>query len=539
MKKIFYLSIISFISVFTACKNPTDDITIIITPNVFNYTTAIKVDDAAGNALPDGLLVEISGPDADAVYSLSGTKTFIVEKGYIYTGIDPHKDPTPGTPLEFNVKVSGDAILDVNIPFKITYGQGYQLKPIKILNLNNPASGASVLKPSFSAATLATQDQTVSTNAATSSLVSTLKIVSGTQFLNASGQVLSGDRFTSVLVNLDPRTPAGIALFPGESLTSEAIVNAAGQTITGTFVPAGVTDIEFYLNDVEVKSFSKDVTMIQDIYPAYINPKTKAVVKVGDLLEIFSYEVTTGIFKFERTVPVISQNNGKLAVTYPISHLTAYIAGFVEGACSNSSLQLNATWMTPGVTYPLNVKFVNAANQVVSDQILNVTSTTTLIPLATVPTGTSTLSITHASTGAVLFNGSVNVNCGTVIPVTLAPLAQQPIVTMQLFVRCPGKTVTVSALPTFQLYYRLAGSNASFLPLGEVVKGYISTTSLDVTKRYDFRGVWDDKIKTVDDRAIVANNSTTVGNGSGENLGATDSANNLEMLNEACASIGQ
>lgn len=538
MKKIFYLSILTFISVFTACKNPTDDITIIINPNIFNYKTAIKVDDAAGNALPTGLVVEITGPDASAVYSMSGTRTFTIQDGYIYTGIDPHQDPTEGNPLEFNVKISGDAILDVNIPFTITSGQSYQLKPIKVLNLNNPPSGAAVSKPTVNLTTLATQDVTISTNAATSSLVSTLELQAGTQFLNAAGQVLSGNTLTTVLVNLDPRDADGIALFPGGSLVSESIVNAAGQTISGAFAPAGITDIEFYVNDVEVKSFSKDVKMVQDINPSYINPQTNSVVKVGDLLEIFSYEVTTGIFKFERTASVISHNNGKLAVSYPISHLTTYIAGYVEGACSNASLQLNAAWMTPGVSYPLNVKFVNAANQVILDQIINVTSATTLVPLATVPTGTSTVSITHSSTGAVLFNGSVSVDCGSVIPVTLAPLSQEPVVTMQLFVRCPGQTATVTALPTFQLYYRLSGTNADFLPLGDVVKGYISTTSLDVTKRYDFRGVWDDKIKTVVNKVIAADNSTTVGDGAGENLGQNP-VNNLQMLNEACDSIGQ
>ncbi|WP_069658197.1 hypothetical protein [Arcticibacter eurypsychrophilus] len=539
MKKILYLSIITFISVFTACKNPTDDITLIITPNIFNYTTAIKVDDASGNALPTGLVVEITGPDAGAVYNTSGTRSFIVQEGYIYMGIDPHKDPTSGSPLEFNVKVSGDAILDVNIPFTITAGQRFQVKPIKILNINNPPSGASVSKPTVNLTTLATQPVTISTNATTSSLVSTLQLQAGTQFLNAAGQVLSGNTFTTVLVNLDARNADGIALFPGGSLASESIVNAVGQTISGSFVPAGVIDIEFYLDAVEVKSFNKEVTIVQDINPSYINPKTGALVKVGDLLEVFSYEVTTGIFKFERTVSVISHNNNKLAVSYPISHLTAYIVGYVEGACSNSSLQLNATWMTAGVSYPLNVKFLNSQNQVILDQILNVSSTTTLIPLPVVPTGTSTLIVSHSSTGAVLFNGPVNVNCGSLISATLASIIQKPIVTMQLFVRCPGQTVTVSALPTFQLYFRLTGSNAAFLPLGEVVKGYISTTSLDVTKRYDFRGVWDSKPKTVSNRAIVANNSTTVGDGSGENLGTHDSVNNLEMLNEACASIGQ
>lgn len=536
MKKIFYFSLITFISIFAACKNPTDDITIIIEPNVFNYSTAIKVEDVAGNALPSGLVVEVTGPDADAIYTLSGTRNFVVQDGYIYTAVDPHRDPTPNNPIEFNVKVSGDAILDVNIPFEVVSGLNYQLKPIKILNLNNPPVGAAVSKPTVTLASLATQDQVISTNTA-ASLVTRLELEEGTQFLNAAGQVLSGTNLSAVLVNLDPRTSAGIALFPGGSLSSSSIVNAAGQTIEGAFNPAAVTSIEFFINDQGVKSFNKPVTVYQNIDPSYINPNTNALVKAGDFLEIYSYEVETGTFKYERSAEVISQG-GKLTVSYPIEHLTIYIAGYLEGACPQANLNLVADWMVEGVSYPLNVKFVNAAQQTILEQIISISTNNAPLAVPAIPSG-SRLVITHPSTGQVYFDGAIDITCGSVVSVSLANVPQQPVVTMQLFVRCPGKTANVEALPTFQLYYRLTGSNSAFLPLGEVVNGFISTTSLDVTKRYDFRGVWNDKIKTVGNRAIQANNTGTVGQGPGLIIGEVAPANNLQMLNEACAEIGQ
>jgi len=536
MKKIFYLSLITFISVFAACKNPTDDITIRIEPNVFNYSTAIKVDDVAGNALPTGLKVEVSGPDADAIYTMSGTKDFEIKDGYIYTAVDPHRDPTANNPIEFNVRVSGDAILDVNIPFEVNAGQGYQMKPIKVLNLNNPPVGAAVAKPTVSLAALATQDQIISTNTS-ASLITRLELETGTQFLNAAGQVLTGDNLSTVLVNLDPRTAAGIALFPGGSLSSNSIINAAGETIEGAFNPAAVTSIEFFINDQAVKSFSKPVTVYQNINPSYINPNTNTLIKTGDFLEIYSYEVETGIFKYERQAAVIN-HLGKLSVAYPIDHLTTYIAGYLEGACPQANINLVADWMTEGVSYPLNVKFVNAAQQTILEQVITVSTNNTPLAVPAIPSG-SRLIITHPATGQVYFDGAVNITCGSSVNVTLINVPQQPVVTMQLFVRCPGKTVNVEALPTFQLYYRLAGSNSSFLPLGEVVNGFISTTSLDVTKRYDFRGVWNDKIKTVGNKAIEANNTGTVGQGPGLIIGEVAPANNLQMLNEACAEIGQ
>ncbi|WP_407431229.1 hypothetical protein [Arcticibacter sp.] len=536
MKKIFYLSLITFISVFAACKNPTDDITIIIEPNVFNYSTAIKVEDVAGNALPTGLKVEISGPDADAIYTMSGTKDFKVQDGYIYTNVDPHRDPTANNPIEFSVKVSGDAILDVNIPFEVNSGQSFQMKPIKILNLNNPPVGAAVSKPVVTLATLAAEDQSISTNTS-ASLITRLELEAGTQFLNAAGQVLTGDNLSTVLVNLDPRTSAGIALFPGGSLSSSSIVNAAGQTIEGAFNPAAVTSIEFFINEQGVKSFNKPVTVYQNIDPTYVNPNTNALVKAGDFLEIYSYEVETGTFKYERSAEVILQA-GKLSVSYPIEHLTIYIAGYLEGACPQANLNLVADWMTEGVSYPLNIKFVNGAEQIISEQVISISTNNAPIAVPAIPSG-SRLIITHPATGQVYFDGAIDITCGSVVNVALANIPQQPVVTMQLFVRCPGKTANVEALPTFQLYYRLAGSNGSFLPLGEVVNGFISTTSLDVTKRYDFRGVWNDKIKTVGNKAIEANNTGTVGNGPGLIIGEVAPANNLQMLTEACAEIGQ
>lgn len=536
MKKIFYLSLIAFISIFGACKNPTDDITIIIEPSIYNYSTAIKVEDVAGNALPSGLKVEVSGPNADAIYTMSGTKAFEIKDGYIYTIVDPHKDPTANNPIEFNVKISGDAILDVNIPFEVVQGQGYQMKPIKVLNLNNPPIGAAVARPTISLATLAEQDQVISTNP-NAPLVTRLELEEGTQFLNAAGQVLSGTNLSTILVNLDPRTAAGVALFPGGSLSSNSIVNASNQTVEGTFNPAAVTSIEFFVNDQGVKTFNKPVTVYQNVDPTYINPNTNAVIKAGDFLEIYSYEVETGTFTFEQTAEVVNYQ-GRLSAVYDIDHLTFYIAGYLEGACPQANINLVADWMTEGVSYPLNIRFVNGADQTISEQVITVATKNTNVAVPAIPSG-SRLVVSHATTAQVLFDGPVTLNCGGSVNVTLSSIPQQPVVTMQLYVRCPGKTTNVEALPTFQLYYRLAGTGESFMPLGEVVNGYISTTSLDVTKRYDFRGVWNDKIKTVGNKAIEANNTGTVGVGPGMIIGEIAPANNLQMLNEACAEIGQ
>lgn len=538
MKKILYLLLLVQLSFFSyTCKNPTDDITVTINADIFKLKRSVRVFNAKdGAALPSGMTVKISGKDAAAIYSLAATKTFNIDAdGRIQLGIDPRQMPTEGKPLEFNVELTGDNILNANIPFSVDSKDAFEEKPVYVLDLNNPVAGVSVEKPTVTLAGNAVPaDVTIGTKAENgTSLVTTIDLEAGTQFRNDAGQVVSGGTLTTILTNIDPRTEGGLKVFPGGSLSSEMITDANGNVVTGTFNPAAVTDIEFRIGSQNITSFSKPITITQDIDPTYINSATNSAAKVGDMINVYSYKSETGMFQFEG-VGTIIQNGANLALRYDVTHLTTWIGSDLGEACASSSLRLQGSWMKEGVTYPLRVTVSNA-NGVVLESVYNITTIANLVRLPVVPNGQVTVNVSHATTGQVIANQAVTVNCGTEIPLSLSALTEQDVVSLQLYVRCPDQPAALEVLPTFLLYYRVTGT-AEFNLLGVVTNGFISTTSLDVTKRYDFRAVWGDLTKTVGNKAVKAVNVATVGDNqaAGEIIGEHAPENNLQMHREAC-----
>lgn len=539
MKKILYLLFLVQLSFFSyTCKNPTDDITVTINADIFKLKRSVRVFNAKdGQALPSGLTVEITGPDAAAIYSLAATKTFTVDAdGRINLGIDPRQMPTEGNPLQFNVKVSGANIMNVNIPFTVDSKDAFEEKPVYVLDLNNPVEGVSVEKPSVAlAGNAVASDVTIGTRAENgTSMVTTIDIDAGTQFRDANGAVLSGGTLATTLVNIDPRSEGGLSVFPGGSLSSEMIRDASGNIIAGTFNPAAVTDIEFTVGGQEVSSFSKPITITQDIDPTYINSATNAVAKVGDIISVYSYKSETGMFQYEGPGTVV-QNGSSLALEYQVTHLTTWIGSDLGEACASSSLRLDGSaWMQEGVSYPLRVSVSNTTGNVF-ESVFDITSVANQVRLPVIPTGPVTVTVSHANTGQQIANQTVNIDCGSTNTVTLSALTEQPVVSLQLYVRCPGQPVRVEVLPTFILYYRETGT-ANFNLLGTVSNGFISTTTLDVNKRYDFRAVWGDKVKTVGNKQVAAVNVATVGDNAaaGEIIGEKAPQNNLKMLEEAC-----
>ncbi len=557
MKKRAYLCILVLIGVFSACKNPTDDITIEVYPKVFNYRTSIRVKDInGGGVLPGPLTVTIDGPDAGAVYSLDGTKNYSADaQGYIYLGINPRMEPTAAHPLEFNVKVFGAHILDVNIPTVITTSDlnNGVFKSIDVLNLDNPAPGTAVSTPSVTLAGNATPPTptTIATEAKNgTNLITSITFPGSTQLRNAAGDVLTGQTLASTLVNLDVRSEAGLALFPGASLSSTNIVDESGNVITGTFDPAAVTDIVLTLGGQEVKTFSNPLTIRQDIDPTYFNTSTNATVAAGDVLKVYSYDVVSGQFKFETNATVIN-NAGKMAVEYPITHLTTWIVSNSVGtACYGPSVRFTGAWMKDTVSYPINITIRRGANVVLSGYFVNITKEANIIRLPAVPEGALTITVNEAS-GEMkeLANQGVTITCGGTVDVALLPYTEQSQVTMLLSVRCPNASAQPGVIvkPTFDLYYRLhsAGTNADFLPLGVVTNGALTTTILDPAQFYDFKGVYVGNSKTftkiVGNKQVRADITNALNVGNGEAAGYTymgstlvSQQNNLNMLNDAC-----
>jgi hypothetical protein len=133
------------------------------------------------------------------------------------------------------------------------------------------------------------------------------------------------------------QTSTSLATFPGGFLTME---DPDGNSISspGTFISGGFASVELTSTAsdgtvVKAKAFDKPITLTITIPKRTINPLTGLAVKAGDVIPIWSYDSSTGVWsaqKLRNGTPI----TGKLGEmddsgdTYPVTFQTDHLSYF-------------------------------------------------------------------------------------------------------------------------------------------------------------------------------------------------------------------
>lgn len=531
--KIFCLMLcVSYL--FNSCRNPAYELNVLFDADVIQYKATLILKDANGKTLPNNIVVAIDGTDAAAIYDFSGTKAIFAPSGVITLGVAPKQVPVSGKTLNFNVKISAPGYEPKNIPVAIAFNQFSQILNVTMLQtvVNTPASSVVVADVPLATDGKTTTVTTIATPATgTVPETTTITVPAGTQFKSADGTILTGGSLSAQAINFDPSDPAAVALFPAGKLAGDNVVGPSGSTGTAFFLPAGFTDIKMFVGGVEVKNFTTPITVGIQLDPTFKPQATGAALKAGDVLSIYSYQTSTGQFKFETTGTVVRDAANKLSVSFQTNHLTVFIVGDVvtTTTCKAPRVTYVAPWLGVG-TQPMTVQILSA------DGTKVLASSSVLVKDGLVDTfiGLPPLAVKYQvldASNTVLASGTIADPCaGADITITVGTPAN-PVqnVTLVLNVNCPGKGLIT--VPNFDLFYRPAGSG-TFTLLGTAEKGLIKTTLLKIGSSYDFRATWKADTKTINNRLITdLDNSTTVGDGIF--LGNNASANRA-LLIEAC-----
>src|SRR5690606_39124701 len=192
-----------------------------------------------------------------------------------------------------------------------------------------------------------------------------ITLPTGTKFLDEDGNALSGSELKVSIMNADTDKPDALKVFPGGSLATSGVIPAgSSMAVSGTFNPAAVTTIEFLLNGQPVRHFSQPIQLTQQLDPNFFNAATEAPVAAGDQLAVYSYTPSDGHWRYEQDVTV-STLDGALVSIFEIDHLTSFMSGnFMEACVRPAVVQLDASWFSAGVSYPLTVEAVVAGKVV-------------------------------------------------------------------------------------------------------------------------------------------------------------------------------
>ncbi|RZF58951.1 hypothetical protein EWE74_16665 [Sphingobacterium corticibacterium] len=534
MKKLaIYTLMVALFGGVSSCENPLKDFNLQISTEVIENYVTLRVVDADG-ANVSGVSVALVSGDTEDIYNMNGYKDFKLTDNLITLGVDPARTATANNPIRFRVQFSAPGYTTQTVPVAITDASaGIQtvvlIKPTEVPDGAEEVVENVDLNPDGSTAA----ETTVALPSATGTGDMTLTIPSGTQFRDANGTVITGTNVQIVVTSIDANNEDAVVLLPGGDLRADQVVLDGGATASGTFSPAAVADIRMLVNGVQVRQFSHPLVVSMPVPASYVSPITGQPLAAGTVFQVFSNS-GDGVWRFEQNSTVTGSASTGYRVSFAIDHLTFYMAGEFAEACSSARvINLSGDWMTNGTTAAVRVEAVWGGKVIASGQY-SINASNNSISLTNVPV-TGVKIVVRKEDGNILAESDLAA-CGqtTAIQLPNPSDATSTTSTLQLYVRCPGQTSVITLLPTFQLFYREVGTT-EFKYLGSVSNGYLRTTSLktDGTK-YDFKAIWNERVKIVNDHTVTEDNTATVGTAQGDILGDHVPLTNLAILTEEC-----
>ncbi|RYE15728.1 MAG: hypothetical protein EOP51_26610 [Sphingobacteriales bacterium] len=321
---------------FAGCKNPAEDVQIIVNTDIFKSPTLVQfVNAKKGAAGPQDFNVTITGPNADLVRTSTGGKSFKATSGLLNLLLDRSANPTPASPVKFTVVANATGFAPIFQDVVITSATDPTLYQVAVAEYANPAVGTGAIvdtKPITNGTTSTDIIITTPTNAGVAQQTN-ITVPTGTGLLDAAGASVGGGQLESRIAFNSTATNGTTPTVPGGN-AAKNVVGANGQPIAGgvTFIPAGSVSIDMYSGGKEVRSFTKPVIVDMELNAATINPTTNAVVKAGETIPMWSLNDETGQWKAEGNATVVTNGAGKLVARMPITHLTAWSAAWESQA---------------------------------------------------------------------------------------------------------------------------------------------------------------------------------------------------------------
>lgn len=524
---------LSLFGVLYSCESPLKDFNLQVSSEVIKHNITLRVADLEGKDI-SGVSISLASGDIQDIYNMDGKKHFQLTDNLITLGLNPNRIPNVEKPVRFRVKLTANGYMTQTVPVAITdVSSGLQtiilrksmVIPIGVKeivdNLGLEKNGA------------ISKQTIISIPSAQGSGNMTMTIPSGTQFLDEKGEIITGNSLQVTVTSIDGNNRDAQVLLPGGSLRSDEVILEDGKTSSGTFSPLAIAQVRMLVNATVVKKFSKPILVRMTVPSRHISPITRQSIVAGKSFQIFSNS-TGESWRYERNSTVTGSAMNGYSVQFPISHLSYILAGeFGEGCGSARVIHFSGDWMKNETTHPIQVEAIWGDKVIFSNQF-SIHQDKNTISIMDLPREDVRLVVKNSS-GKFLAEGSL-ASCGQRTDMKLPDPGEVTATTstLQLYVRCPKKASTITLLPTFQMFYKVTGTSA-YKYLGSVHNGFLRTTLLktDGTK-YDFKAIWNDRVKIVSGKTVKEDNTATVGTSPGSLIGSMAGATNLAILKEEC-----
>jgi hypothetical protein len=343
------------ITLFAGCKNPAEDVEIIVNTDIFKSPTLIQfVNAKAGIDGPKSFTVDITGPGASLVRTTTGGKVFKTAEGLLNLMLDRAANPSPTNPVKFTVIANAAGFAPTYLDVVITSTTDPTIYRVPMTEYANPTagSGAIVATKAITSGTTSTDVSfTTATNAGMAQK-SDIIIPTGTGLLDASGASVGGSQLEARVVYSGYAADGTFSNLPGDGFAAN-LIGANGQPVAaGAYLdPVGSVSINMFAGGKEVKSFNKPVTLDMEINSSIINPATNQPIKENETIPLWSLNSQTGQWKNEGNATVVKNTAGVLVARAQINHLTDWVFAYALQFGCTTSITINRTSDTDEETF--------------------------------------------------------------------------------------------------------------------------------------------------------------------------------------------
>jgi hypothetical protein len=441
------------IILYGSCKNPAEDVQIIVNTDIFKSPTLIQfVNAKKGAAGPQDFTVQITGPNADLVRTSTGGKVFKATSGLLNLLLDRSANPSVASPVKFTVVANATGFAPVFQDVIITSATDPTLYKVAVAEYANPAAGTGAIVDTKALNNgTTTSDLTITTPTnATMAQKTDIIVPTGTSFLDAAGATISGSQLEARVVFAGTATNGTTPVAPGGNFGSN-VIGANGQAIAGGtyFTPAGSVSIDMFAGSKEVKTFTKPVIIDMEINASMINPTTGQAIKAGETIPMWSLNDETGQWKAEGNATIVLNGTGKLVARMSITHLSNWLSAFISASAALATCPTTIIVNKPASSYseiftvsglggynPLNLIIFNAGE----------TSKTVTINAGKYASGAITISPFINIFGTAYVNNTLTSSvltsfCGATTTFTFVAPPAADVINADVYVRvkCSGK----------------------------------------------------------------------------------------------------
>ena len=494
-----FVSLFGVSALFSSCHKPFEGVSAILSNSYIDHRVNVQVVDAnpkSSSYYPANAIITITGDavrkgliysaDGIALNESSGNATLV--KNSITLAIKPYFRISSATPIKFTITAEAPNYKPNTQDVVVTNVDSLQYVSLKILKPSSLPVGVAIASAVVATKADGTTDKdlvvTVTAKETSNSGVTSTQtqvvatFAAATVFKDAQNVPITNNNGLNINV-----TNFNNAAVEAVSSISGGLNNVETSVGLSTFLLGGAVNITATLGGVNVKSFSNPIPVNLNIPANTYNPDTKAFVKAGDRLPLWSKSEGSAIWVKEGTCLIETDGtNGRLKTTLLISHLSTWMAAFRQELCGQP-LKINYSSNEKSVSTLYVAAYAKDGNgQLLSEKVVSAKDGDAIF--FNLPTDINVTVKMFAGSnqdGPLLQTISVPA-CATNVNLTNNRTISNPTLYFDLETACKEGKFRY----TGPIDYKVSGTNI-WEPFTPSDNGTMTTNLLEWNKTYDFR----------------------------------------------------